>query len=371
MLTLCLPLLRLTVRFTELFIAPRFASFSPSVWSRVLTVVDYRPDGWVDWDEFVCYRFVLEYGSREQQLRFVFNLFDLNGSGRVDRDELKRMSVALMPSPSAPQPGAVDVQREFAPLLELLSLLALAAYDRDADRQLSWPEWRLLAEDDERVCRMVDEMNSRRGRRREKQLRQQLSAAAAPRQQQQQPHQLQLKRPQQPQPQQAAREDDGDDGSDGWSDGCDESAAASVTASSSSSLSSSSSSSSSPSLLSSLPLCWSEWGGGLDDDGDLSAWEEYRNRMRTAAGRMTTPTMEASIEGESRPQQQQQQQTAAPAAAAPSASPPPRPPPSLPPGVRLGPGAPSAASPSGGSSAAQPSARSRIFNTVNSLRGKK
>jgi EF-hand domain pair len=329
------------------------------VWNRVVTVVDFRNDGVIDWEEFLCYKFIADYAGREQQMRFVFNLFDLTGNGRVDRDELKRMTVALMSSPSAPHPSQVDVSREFAPLLDLFSFLSLYSYDRDADRQLSWPEWRSYAEDDDRVSRMVDEINSRRGRRRERKLRQQLMTSTAARQQQQ----LIKKTSQQPQQQQqqqrphreSGEEEEGDESQDDGGEDDD-------------SLS-----------LSSPPLCWSEWCGGLDDDSELSAWEEYRNRMRTAAGRMTTPTMDGIIEGEQRIQQQQHQRQQQPnntlsaassAASSSSSLPPPHSSPaapaapSLPPGVRLGPGAPSSHPPPA-------STRSRIFNTVNSLRGKK
>ena len=101
----------------------------------------------------------------------VFNLFDLTGNGRIDRDKLKRMSVALMTSPTAAAPSPVDPSKEFAPLLDLFAFFALHSFDRDADRQLAWMEWRLYAEDDERIRRMVDEMSSRRARRKEREAR--------------------------------------------------------------------------------------------------------------------------------------------------------------------------------------------------------
>ena len=48
---------------------PRFYSFSSAVHSRVLTVVDYRNDGLIDWEEFLCYKFILDYASREQRMK--------------------------------------------------------------------------------------------------------------------------------------------------------------------------------------------------------------------------------------------------------------------------------------------------------------
>ena len=52
-----------------MFIVPRFYSFSPAVHSRVFTVVDYRNDAVIDWEEFLCYTFILDYASREQRMK--------------------------------------------------------------------------------------------------------------------------------------------------------------------------------------------------------------------------------------------------------------------------------------------------------------
>ena len=265
------------MRFTELFIAPRFYSFSPAVHQRVLTVVDFRSDGVVDWEEFVCYLFVLDYASREQRMRFVFNLFDLTGNGRIDREKLKRMSLALMTSTTAPAPSTADPSKDFSPLLDLFAYFALHSYDRDADRSLSFMEWRLYAEDDERVRRMVDEISSRRARRKEREAR----LGPQPRN----PHHH--RQPQQPTPPAKQNQpqahshgsesaDEDDEGDDDWLTGeaDDDDDAGDLDAANA--------------------LGWSEWmGSAVVDESEWSAWEEYRNHMRTAANRMTTPTMEA------------------------------------------------------------------------------
>ena len=41
---------------------------APAV-GALLTSVDYRNDAAIDWEEFVCYKFILDYGSREQRLK--------------------------------------------------------------------------------------------------------------------------------------------------------------------------------------------------------------------------------------------------------------------------------------------------------------
>ena len=219
----------------------------------------------------------LSGGVRVRVLRgalVVFNLFDLTGNGRIDRDKLKRMSVALMTSPTAAAPSPVDPSKDFAPLLDLFAFFSLHAYDRDADRSLAWMEWRLYAEDDERIRRMVDEMSSRRARRKEREAR----------------HATQPQRggghllP--PQPQQplagskgaavaaSATADAGGVVDDDWLLGEVDDDEADVDAA--------------------QALAWSEWmGAAVVDESEWSAWEEYRNVMRTAANRMTTPTMEA------------------------------------------------------------------------------
>ena len=57
------------MRFSDVFIVPRFYSFSSAVHSRVLTVVDYRNDGVIDWEEFLCYKFILDHANREQRMK--------------------------------------------------------------------------------------------------------------------------------------------------------------------------------------------------------------------------------------------------------------------------------------------------------------
>ena len=217
----------------------------------------------------------------------MFNLFDLTGNGRIDRDKLKRLSVALMTSPTAAAPSAVDPSKEFAPLLDLFAFFALHAYDRDGDRQLSWVEWRLYAEDDERIRRMVDEISSRRARRKEREARygnnaqQTLSKHAQQQQQVPAAQALAGKGGGAATPTSAAAKketgeaDGGGVDDDDWllsdADDDDEAEVDAV-----------------------QTLAWSEWMGcAVGDESEWSAWEEYRNVMRTAANRMTTPTMEA------------------------------------------------------------------------------
>ena len=295
-------------RFIELFVAPRFPSFSASVHQRVFTVIDFRPDTYIEYDEYLCYRYILDYSTHTQRLHFAFNLFDLSGSARIDRDKLKRTVAILMHdvrSPTAPPQtaggGGWEAGKEVGGLLELYGYWAMQVYDRDGDRSMRWEEWRQYGEEDDRVRQLCDEMSSRRARHRERLLRQALT-----------------------QPDQRVRSSGGRGG-----------AAAAVGASKVAGKDEKERGATEPRVR-------DEDGGKqengdeseeddsmeqqTDDDVDDSAreweqrylrdteetgvWEEYRNRMRTAAGRITTHTME-SMEGEALPQpppQQPQQQ---------------------------------------------------------------
>ena len=290
----------MAVRFIELFVAPRFPSFSAAVHQRVFTVIDYRPDQYIEYDEYLCYRYILDYSTHSQRLHFAFNLFDLNGSGRIDRDKLKRTVAILMHdvrSQSAPPQSAGgagwEAGKEVGGLLELYGYWAMQVYDRDGDRSLRWEEWRQYGEEDDRVRQLCDEMSSRRARRRERLLRQALTqpdsraGSGGGRVPSKVAEKDEKERSKNEQRERVKDEDGGkrgdhDNGDESYEDEMEDDEDVYDPA--------------------------REWEQRyLRDTEETGVWEEYRNRMRTAAGRITTHTME-SMEGEALPQPPPQQQ---------------------------------------------------------------
>ena len=275
--------------------APRFPSFSAAVHQRVFTVIDFRPDQYIEYDEYLCYRYILDYSTHTQRLHFTFNLFDLNGSGRIDRDKLKRTVAILMHdvrSPTAPPQSAGgtgwEAGKEVGGLLELYGYWALQVYDRDGDRSLRWEEWRQYGDEDDRVRQLCDEMSSRKARRRERLLRQALT----------QPDSRPMSaggrggsadkvagkdEKERSKTDQRERVKDEDGGKRGEQENVDESEDEEMEEDD-------------------MYDPAREWEQRyLRDTDETGVWEEYRNRMRTAAGRITTHTME-SMEGEALPQ---------------------------------------------------------------------
>jgi len=131
---------------------------------------------------------VTDFSGREEKFKFIFNLFDLAGNGKIDRDKLKRMTVAIASLPPTINSSAAsttssqsapltlhqfDVTKEFSPLLDLFSFFSLFLFDRDGDRALSYPEWRRYCEEDSRIVQMIQEINSKEAKNREKEKIQQ------------------------------------------------------------------------------------------------------------------------------------------------------------------------------------------------------
>ena len=280
-------------------------------------MIDYRVDQYIEYDEYLCYRYILDYSNPTQRLHFAFNLFDLNGSARIDRDKLKRTVAILIHDvrsglATGSGGGGWEAGKEVGGLLELYGYWAMQVYDRDNDRGLRWEEWRQYGEEDDRVRQLCDEMSSRTARRRERLLRQALTQPEggggggkaqtgrdkAVKHNRTDKDEKELNKTEQ---RDSQKDEDGraahtsqpaDEQHDDDSSSDDE-------------LDDSSDDVYAPTR---------EWDQRyLRDTEETGVWEEYRNRMRTAAGRITTHTME-SMEGEALPQPPpppQQQQAAA------------------------------------------------------------
>ena len=55
----------------------------------IFSTFDQDEDGHVTFDQFITGMSVLSRGTMPQKLRWVFNLYDLNGSGRISKSNLK------------------------------------------------------------------------------------------------------------------------------------------------------------------------------------------------------------------------------------------------------------------------------------------
>jgi Kv channel-interacting protein len=55
----------------------------------IFATFDQDEDGHVTFDQFILGMSILSRGTMAQKLRWVFNLYDLNGTGRISKSNLK------------------------------------------------------------------------------------------------------------------------------------------------------------------------------------------------------------------------------------------------------------------------------------------
>mmetsp|Transcript_15603 Transcript_15603/g.21931 ORF Transcript_15603/g.21931 Transcript_15603/m.21931 type:complete len:226 (-) Transcript_15603:125-802(-) len=149
------------------FLAKVFCSCSEMILERIFQVTNFKGSGMIDYEEYLCLCFLLHfYDRQEYQLQFLFNLFDLDASGRISKKQYKKMSLAMLQG--KPNSAAMQGKKSLSALVEMTNFLTFYNYDRTQDGTLTFPEWKKLAEEDDHIqhlmkCmeRNVQQRNSR------------------------------------------------------------------------------------------------------------------------------------------------------------------------------------------------------------------
>ena len=83
----------------------------------------------------------------------VFNVFDKNGSGTINKKEFREMAMILIKGEDTAEKEEFEAQ--FKGLSKLMADSAMALYDTSRDGKLSFEEWLAYTEDDEDVQRCL------------------------------------------------------------------------------------------------------------------------------------------------------------------------------------------------------------------------
>lgn len=142
------------------FLQPIFSPFkgNPQVLERIMQVLDTNTNGTVEWGEFVTASYVFRWANRDLRLRFIFNIFDVEGSGRISKKHFKTIALVMMTSASD-QISTKEAQTLAKTLSSLVSVYVNSTYNIcniARDGVLTYPEWCKFADEDDKVLMMLE-----------------------------------------------------------------------------------------------------------------------------------------------------------------------------------------------------------------------
>ena len=122
---------------------------------RMLSILDRDGDGRVSRDEFLAGVRRLVFGSARDKLRLAFQIHDLDGNGRIEPEEIRRMiAMNLDEEAGSDASGAPSMRRREARVHELTSLL-LSTADDDGNQNLCFEEFERVTAGDAQLFELI------------------------------------------------------------------------------------------------------------------------------------------------------------------------------------------------------------------------
>ena len=93
-------------QFIKIVLIPLFPKLNAIVLDRVYVLIDYDSSG-VDSQKYVTFVYIVEKASKEDKMRFLFNLFDIKACGKLDLRNFLHMQKAIVKSFDSFEPSPV------------------------------------------------------------------------------------------------------------------------------------------------------------------------------------------------------------------------------------------------------------------------
>jgi predicted ferric reductase/Ca2+-binding EF-hand superfamily protein len=122
---------------------------------RVMTILDHDGDGSVDRAEFLSAVRRLVFGSPREKMRLAFQIHDLDGNGRIEPEELRRLIAMNLWEEAGGGPSGVHSGRLRDQRVDELTGLLLATADENTDRALSFEEFERITRADPALFKVV------------------------------------------------------------------------------------------------------------------------------------------------------------------------------------------------------------------------
>ena len=112
---------------------------------RMLSILDRNGDGRIDREDFIRAVRGLVFGSAREQMRFSFQIHDIDGDGRVHRHEIRRMIAMNLGEEAGSDDAGDEALRQREGKVDELTDLLFNAADQDLDGSVSFAEFKRVS----------------------------------------------------------------------------------------------------------------------------------------------------------------------------------------------------------------------------------
>jgi len=122
---------------------------------RILAILDRDGDGRVSREEFMAAVRRLVFGSARDKLRLAFQIHDLDGNGRIEPEEIRRMIAMNLDEEAGSEASGVHSTRRRESRVEELTHLLLSTADDDGSQSLCFEEFERVTAGDPKLLELL------------------------------------------------------------------------------------------------------------------------------------------------------------------------------------------------------------------------
>lgn len=122
---------------------------------RMLSILDRDGDGRVSREEFMAAVRRLVFGSSRDKLRLAFQIHDLDGNGRIEPEEIRRMIAMNLDEEAGSDASGVHSTRRRQTRVDELTHLLLSTADDDGNKSLCFEEFERVTAGDPKLLELI------------------------------------------------------------------------------------------------------------------------------------------------------------------------------------------------------------------------
>ncbi|HET7544581.1 MAG TPA: EF-hand domain-containing protein [Polyangiaceae bacterium] len=122
---------------------------------RMLAILDRNGDGQVSREEFMAAVRRLVFGSAREKLRLAFQIHDLDGNGRIEPEEIRRMIAMNLDEEAGSATSGVHSTRRRDVRVQELTHLLLSTADEDGNQSLCFEEFERVTAADPKLLEAI------------------------------------------------------------------------------------------------------------------------------------------------------------------------------------------------------------------------